>query len=156
AFQNAESQHKLDALILQSVFKSGEQLAAKGSHREAAQAYLRAADEFPRDERTPKAFYNAGQEWQRAGDLEQAAGAYDALIERHPGSAEGALGAWSAAQMFESIAQFRDAARYYEAYARRFPKADKRDDALYNAMVLRVAAGDGDEAVEDGKTFLQA
>ncbi len=155
AFQNAESQHKLDALILQSVFKSGEQLASRGNHREAAQAYLRAADEFPHDERTPKAYYNAGQEWQRAGDLEAAADAYDALIERHPGSAEGALGAWSAAQMFESIAQFRDAARYYEAYTQHFPKADKRDDALYNAIVLRVSAADGDAAVEDGQLFVQ-
>lgn len=155
AFQNGESQRKLDVLILQAVFKSGEQLAARGDHRGAAEAYLRAAAEFPRDERTPKAYYNAGQQWQRAGSLEAAAEAYDALIEHHPATTEGALGAWAAAQMFESIAQLRDAARYYEAYARRFPKADKRETALHDAIVLRVAAGDGDEAVEDGKLFLQ-
>jgi TolA-binding protein len=155
AFQNAESQKKLDALILQSVFKAGEQLAARGEHKAAAAAYQRAAQEFPRDERTPKAYYNAGQEWQRAGDLQAAAEAYDALIEQHAGSSEGALGAWSAAQMFESIAQFRDAARYYEAYAKRFPKADKREDALYNAIVLRVAAAD-DQAVEDGNEFMRS
>ena len=151
AFQNAESQKKLDALILQSVFKSGEQLAEKGEHKQAAEAYLRATVEFPHDERTPKAFYNAGQEWQRAGDLEAAADAYDALIDKHPGSTEGALGAWAGAQMFESIAQFTDAARYYEAYAARFPKADKREDAYYNALVLRIAAGENDAAVRDGR-----
>lgn len=150
AFQNAESQKKLDALILQSVFKSGEQLADKGEHKQAAEAYLRATVEFPHDERTPKAYYNAGQEWQRAGDLEAAASAYDALIDKHPGSQEGALGAWAGAQMFESIAQFTDAARYYEAYAARFPKADKREDAYYNALVLRIAAGESDAAVRDG------
>jgi TolA-binding protein len=156
AFQNAESQKKLDALILQSVFKSGEQLAAKGRHREAAQAYLRATEEFPRDERAPKAYFNAGQEWQQAGDLEAAASAYDGLIEHHPGTSEGALGAWSAAQMFESIAQFKDAARYYEAYAGRFPRGPKREDAYYNALVLRVAAGDSEQAVRDGNDFLKA
>jgi TolA-binding protein len=156
AFQNAESQKKLDALILQSVFKFGEQLAAKGDHKQAAAAYLRATEEFPRDERAPKAYYNAGQEWQRAGDLEAAASAYDALIEHHPGSPEGALGAWSAAQMFESIAQFKDAARYYEAYAARFPKEPKREDAYYNALLLRVAAGDNDKAVRAGNDLLKA
>jgi TolA-binding protein len=156
AFQNAESQKKLDALILQSVFKSGEQLASKGEHKKAAEAYLRATEEFPRDERAPKAYYNAGQEWQRAGDLEAAASAYDGLIEHHPGTPEGALGAWSAAQMFESIAQFKDAARYYEAYAARFPKEPKREDAYYNALVLRIAAGDDDKAVRAGNELLKA
>ena len=156
AFQNAESQKKLDALILQSVFKSGEQLAAKGQHKEAAQAYLRATEEFPRDERAPKAYFNAGQEWQAAGDLEAAAAAYDGLIEHHPGTSEGALGAWSAAQMFESIAQFKDAARYYEAYAGRFPQGPKREDAYYDALVLRVAAGDSEQAVRDGNDYLKA
>jgi TolA-binding protein len=156
AFQNGESQKKLDALILQSVFKSGEQLAAKGQHQQAAQAYLRATEEFPNDERAPKAYFNAGQEWQLAGDLAAAASAYDALIEQHPGTTEGALGAWSAAQMFESIAQFKDAARYYEAYAARFPQGPKREDAYYNALVLRVAAADNDKAVRDGNEFLKA
>ncbi len=156
AFANAESQRKLDTLILQSVFKSGEQLAAAGKHKEAADAYLRASEEFPRDERAPKALFNAGQEYQRAGDLEAAGDAYDGLIETYPRTAEGALGAWAAAQMFESIAQFTDAARYYEAYGTRFPQAEKREDALYNAVLLRVAAGDNAEAVRDGNDFVKA
>ncbi len=155
AFRNAEAQKKLDVLILQAVFKVGEGLAERGEHKEAAAAYLRAAQEFPQDERAAKAYYNAGQQWQRAGDLEAAARAYDVLIERYAGTAEGALGAFSAAQMFESIAQFRDAARYYEAYARRFPKADKCEDALYNATVLRLTAADNAQAVDDGKELVK-
>jgi TolA-binding protein len=156
AFANAESQKKLDSLILQSVFKSGEQLAAAGKHAEAAAAYERASQEFPRDERAPKALFNAGQEYQRAGELEAAGGAYDALIEHYPRTSEGALGAWTAAQMFESIAQFTDAARYYEAYGARFPQAEKREDALYNALLLRGAAGDNQDAVRDGNDFLKS
>jgi TolA-binding protein len=156
AFQNAEAQKKLDALILQAVFKNGEQLAGKKQHAEAAQAYLRAAHEFPRDARAPQAYVNAGQQWQLAGKLDAAAEAYDALIAAHPGSNEGALGAYAAAQMFETIAQFADAARYYEVYAEKFPRGDKRADALYNAIVLRVAAGDHARATEDAQLFLQA
>jgi len=54
AFQTPDAQRKLDALILQSVFKNGEQLAERNQHEEAAQAYLRAAHEFPRDARAPQ------------------------------------------------------------------------------------------------------
>ncbi|MDD9937460.1 MAG: tetratricopeptide repeat protein [Myxococcales bacterium] len=153
AFQTAEAQRKLDGLILQSVFALGEQLAGKGEHEASAEAYLRAAHEFPRDKRAAQAYYNAGQEWQRAGKLDAAADAYESLIDKHPGSEEGALGAWSAAQMFESIAQFRDAARFYESYAESFPRGDKRADALYNAVVLRVTAGDSERAARDGRRF---
>jgi cellulose synthase operon protein C len=155
AFQNAEAQAKLDALILQSVFKIGEDLAEQKKHAEAGNAYMRAAHEFPRDPRAPQAYYNAGQQWQQAGKIELAGRAFDELIDRHPGSKEGALGAWTAAQMFESIAQFRDAAEHYELYANRFEQGEKRSDALYNAVVLRLAAGDHERVVEDGKRFGQ-
>jgi TolA-binding protein len=153
AFQNEGAQRKLDALILQSVFKAGESLAEQGQHVQAGEAYLKAAREFPKDERAPKAFVNAGQQFQLAGSLEPAAQAYNELIANYPGSNEGALAAWNAAQMFEAIAQFRDAAHYYEAYAEFFPKGDKRSDALYNAVVLRVAAGDHAEAAKAGQRY---
>jgi len=155
AFASEEKQHRLDGLILQSIFKIGEQLAARGEHAEAANAYFRAAEEFPRDDRARQAYYNAGVERQSAGDLPGAAEAYDRLVENYPGSAEGAKGAWAAAQMYESIAQFSDAAGYYERYASRFPHADKVADALYDAVLLRVTAGDNDEAVRDGQRFLE-
>jgi TolA-binding protein len=155
AFQNAEAQRKLDALILQSVFKAGESLAEHGQHAQAGEAYLKAAREFPKDERAPKAFVNAGQQFQLAGSLEPAAQAYNELIAQYPGSNEGALAAWNSAQMFEAIAQFRDAAHYYEAYAEFFPKGEKRSDALYNAVVLRVAAGDHAEAAKAGQRYAE-
>jgi TolA-binding protein len=155
AFQTGEAQRKLDALILQSVFKIGESLAERKQHAQAAEAYARAAREFPRDERAPKAHFNAGQQFQLAGKLEAAAEAYNTLIAQHPGSDEGALAAWTAAQMFESIAQFRDAANYYEAYAEHFPRGEKRADALYNAVVLRQAAGDHEAAARDGRRFAE-
>lgn len=155
AFSSAESQARLDTLIVQSMFKVGEQLAERGEHAAAADAYLRAAEEFPREARAKQALYNAGLERQRAGDLPGAAQAYELLIERHPGSSEGATGAWAAAQMFESIAQFGDAARFYEAYGRRFPEGEKAHEATYNAVLLRLTAGDWDEAVSVGRYYLE-
>lgn len=154
AFATEESQRRLDALILQAVFATGQQLAERGQHAPAAEAYLRAAREFPRDERAPQAYFNAGLEYQRAGNLGGAASAYDQLIAAHPGTAIGANGAWAGAQMYESIAQFADAARFYEAYGEHFPQAERAADALYNATLLRVTAGDSGRAVQDGQRFL--
>ncbi len=153
AFKGAEAQKRLDGLILGAAFKLGEQLAGKGEHEKAAEAYVRAADEFPNDARAPKAYYNAGLELQRAGKLKRADEVYTHLVDKYPGSEEGALGAWNGAQMYESIAQFRDAARYYEAYGERFPKAPKAVDAGYNAVLLRLSARDYDAAVAAGKRF---
>lgn len=155
AFQSPEKQRRLDGLILASIFKVGEQLAERQQHAEAANAYFRAAEEFPNDDRARQAYFNAGVERQRGGDLTGAAQAYDQLIERYPGSTEGALGAWTAAQMYESIAQFRDAAGYYEQYGSRFPEGEKVADALYNAVLLRVSAGDYAAAVTAGRSFLE-
>jgi TolA-binding protein len=154
AFASADAQKRLDGLILGAAFKRGEQLAEKGEHEQAAEAYARAADEFPNDSRAAKARYNAGLELSRAGKLSAADAAYTALIDKYPGSEEGALGAWNGAQMYESIAQFKDAARFYEAYAERFPKAPKAADAQYNAVLLRVTAKDHDAAIAGGKRFL--
>ena len=155
AFASSENQRRLDTLILQSMFKVGEQLAEQGKHAEAADAYLRAALEFPEDDRARQAYYNAGLERQRAGDLSGADEAYTGLVERYPGSNEGALGAWAGAQMYESIAQFSDAARFYELYGRRFPDAEKAHDATYNATLLRMTAGDNDEAISVGSYYLE-
>ncbi|MGE0785100.1 MAG: tetratricopeptide repeat protein [Sandaracinaceae bacterium] len=155
AFATAESQRRLDELIVWAVFSNGEQLAGRGEHEEAADAYLRAAREFPRDERAPNAYFNAGSEYQAAGNLAGAASAYDQLIEHHPGTPVGAQGAWTGAQMYESIAQFSDAARFYEAYGEHFPNGEQSADALYNATLLRLTAGDYGAAVRNGNRFVE-
>ncbi|HBQ18621.1 MAG TPA: hypothetical protein DEF51_48345 [Myxococcales bacterium] len=155
AFQTEESQRRLDTLILTAVFATGEQLAQRGEHEDAATAYLRAAREFPRDDRAPQAYFNAGLEYQAAGNLGGASSAYDQLIQTHPGTEIGARGAWNGAQMYESIAQFSDAARFYESYAESFPNGTQAEDALYNATLLRVTAGDSGPAVQNGERFLE-
>ena len=155
AFDDAQSQRRLDSLILMAIFKVGEQLAVRGAHADAAAAYLRAADEFPEDGRAPEALFNAGVAHQAAGDLEGADAAYTRLIDRHPGTEVGATGAWAGAQMYESIAQFRDAARFYRSYAGAFPSGEKAADAHYNAVLLLVTAGEYDQAVEVGREYVR-
>src|SRR6266498_4121293 len=69
AYASDAQQKRLDGLIVQAVFKQGEGLAAKGDHGGAATAYLRAAKEFPKDERASKACVNAVVEGRAAADL---------------------------------------------------------------------------------------
>jgi len=57
--------------------------------------------------------------------------------------------------MYESIAQSSDAARFYEAYGEHFPEGARSADALYNATLLRMTAGDNDAAVRNGQRFLE-
>ncbi|HEX5656224.1 MAG TPA: tetratricopeptide repeat protein [Polyangiales bacterium] len=156
AFKDQAAQKRLDGLILGAVFKTGEQLAEQGEHQRAADAYLRAADEFPQDARAPKALYNAGLSLSRAGNLERADKAWSELIAKYPGSTEGAQGAEQGAHMYESIAQFEDAARFYQAYAERFPRAEKAEAASYNAVLLLSAAGAHKDTVAAGKRYLAA
>ena len=68
----AKQQKRLDTLIVQAVFKQGEQKAPAGDHPGAAAAYLRAAKEFPKDPRAAQACVNAelGGEGRRREDAE--------------------------------------------------------------------------------------
>ena len=73
ASAGAKQQERLDTLIVQAVFKQGEQKAAAGDHAAAAAAYLRAAKEFPKDPRAAQACVNAELEAKKAGDVDDAA-----------------------------------------------------------------------------------
>ena len=65
-----EQQKRLNTLIVQAVFKQGEQFGENGKHEKAAAAYLRAANEFPTEPRAAQAAVNAEVEAKKTGDLE--------------------------------------------------------------------------------------
>jgi cellulose synthase operon protein C len=164
SFGAARQQERLDALIVQAVFKQGEQKAAAGDHAAAASAYLRAANEFPRDARAAQACVNAEQEAKLAGDaktLQEAAKL--AMGPAYRDKPESPSGAWIATTTLQAMGLFGDAAdiaeqmtslgdRDHPSYAR----FEHERDAAYNAVVLREAGGEHDRAVIDGGKFLAA
>jgi TolA-binding protein len=155
SFQGGDQQKKLNTLIVQSVFKQGEQKAAAGQHAEAAAAYLRAAKEFPKDARAGQACVNAEIESQKAGDIATMKTAADLLIGEHKDAPEAALGAWTAATQFQGMGLFGDAATYHEVLSERFPKSEHAKDAAYNAVLLRTTVGDYEKSIADGKRYRQ-
>jgi len=158
AFQSAAQQQRLDALIVQAVFKQGEQKGAANDHAGAAAAYLRAAREFPQDPRAAQACVNAAQQAQRAGDLAALEAAGKMALGRDLRSRpEAPQAAWIAASTLQSMGLFAKAADFHEGIGElRAPKFEHTRDAMYDGVVLRVATGDHDRAVENGQKFLGA
>ena len=162
AFSSETNQKKLDTLIVQAVFKQGEQKAAAGEHGDAARAYLRAAKEFPSDPRAAQACVNAELEAQKAGDTETLKeGAKLVTGKAYATRPESPHGAWVAAATFQSMGLFAESAEFHEAIAgladREHPNYQKYEhakDAAYNAVVLRVATGEHDKAITNGNRFL--
>ena len=162
AFASDANQKKLDTLIVQAVFKQGEQKAAAGEHGDAARAYLRAAKEFPNDPRAAQACVNAELEAQKAGDTETLKeGAKLVTGKAYATKPESPHGAWIAAATFQSMGLFAESAEFHEAIAGladrdhpNYQKYEHAKDAAYNAVVLRVATGEHDKAIANGNRFL--
>jgi TolA-binding protein len=164
SFSASKQQERLDVLIVQAVFKQGEQKANAGDHAAGAAAYLRAATEFPRDARAAQACVNAEQEAKLAGDaktLQDAARlAMGAAYREKP---ESPAGAWIATTTLQAMGLLGNAADIAEQMANlgdrdhpNYMKYEHERDAAFNAVVLREATGDHDRAVLDGSKFLAA
>ncbi len=161
-FAGAKEQERLDALIVQAVFKQGEQKAAAGDHSAAAAAYLRAAKEFSKDPRAAQACVNAEQEAKAAGDaktLQEAAQL--AMGPAYRDRPESPGGAWIATTTLQAMGLFGEAAELAEQMTSlgdrehpNYAKYEHEKDAAYNAVVLREATGEHDKAVLDGNKFL--
>jgi len=163
AFAGEANQKKLDTLIVQAVFKQGEQKAQAGDHLGAAKAYLRAAKEFPRDPRAAQACVNAELAAQKAGDHQTLKESAQLVTGKdYRDKPESPQGAWIAATTFQSMGLFSESAEFHEAIASHadkehphYQRFEHAKDAAFNAVVLRVATGEHDKAIANGNRYLQ-
>jgi len=153
SFQTPEQQSRLSNLIVGAVFKQGEFLANKGEHGKAAEAYLRAAKEFPKEPRAAQAAVNAEVEARRAADLATLSAAAKILIDNHRGREEAAEGVWIAASTYQEVGLFSEAATYHAVLTDSWPKSPHHKDAAYNAVLLRTTVGEHDKAIDSGQKF---
>ncbi|HEY8943034.1 MAG TPA: hypothetical protein VIM73_02180, partial [Polyangiaceae bacterium] len=152
-FQSAEQQARLDTLIVGAVFKQGEQLSASGEPAKAAAAYLRAAKEFPKEERAAQAAVNAEVAAKRAGDLTTLAAAANLLVTQHSRRPEAAQGVWIAATTHQEVGLFAQAADYHALIAERWPKFEHHKAASFNAVLLCTTIGAHAKAIQSGERF---
>jgi len=164
AFAGEANQKKLDTLIVQAVFKQGEQKSQAGDHLGAAKAYLRAAKEFPKDPRAAQACVNAELAAQKAGDHQTLKEAAQLVTGKdYRDRPESPQGAWIAATTFQSMGLFAESADFHEAIAGlsdkdhpHYQRFEHSKDAAFNAVVLRVATGEHDKAIANGNRYLQS
>jgi TolA-binding protein len=153
SFQTPAQQARLNGLIVGAMFKLGEQLAKKGEHAKAAEAYLRAAKEFPKEQRSAQAAVNAEVEARRAADLATLSAAAKILIDNHRGREEAAEGVWIAATTYQEVGLFSEAANYHAVLVESWPKNQHHKDAAYNAVLLRTTVGEHGKAIDSGQKF---
>jgi tetratricopeptide (TPR) repeat protein len=153
SFQGPNEQKRLNTLIVQAVFKQGEQHANAGKHDKAAQAYLRAAKEFPTEPRAAQAAVNAEVEARRAADLATLTAAVGLLIDNHKNREEAAQGVWIAANTYQEVGLFSEAANYHDIIVVNWPKFEHHKDAAFNAVLLRATVGEHAKAIDSGNKF---
>jgi TolA-binding protein len=156
AFQAPDAQKRLVTLLVAAVFKQGEQYATAGDHGKAAAAYLRAAKEFPTEQRAAEAAVNAELEAKKAADLVTLRAAAALLIANHLQRPATAQGLWVAATTHQSLGLFPEAADYMDWIVQRFPSYEHHKDAAFNSVLLRTAVGDREKAVAAGDRYRRA
>ncbi len=162
AFRDQKHQAKLEELIVQSMFRQGEQKATANDHAGATGAYLRAAKEYPKDPRAAQAAVSAETEARLAGDVTSLKEAATLITGKdYRDKPESPMGAWTAATTLQAMGLFEDAAEFNEAITSNveahvpvYTRYEHAKDAAYNAVVLRVATNDHDKAINDGNKFL--
>lgn len=162
AFSDQKHQQKLEELIIQAMFKQGEQKAQANDHVGATAAYLRAAKEYPRDPRAAQAAVSAETEAKLSGDVASLKEAATLITGKdYRDKPESPMGAWVAATTLQAMGLFDDAADYDEAIVANaearvpvYAHYEHGKDAAYNAVVLRVATAEHDKAIADGNKFL--
>ncbi len=155
AFAEAKAQARLTTLIVQAIFKQGEQESAEGRHAVAAAAYLRAAREFEKDERAALAAVNAAAEAALAVDLGLLREAAALSTGEFRGRPEAARGVWIAANVHQSVGLLAEAAQYYADLAKTWPKDERHQAALYNAVLLYQSLGERKLAIAAGESFVR-
>ncbi len=153
SFQTPAQQTRLNGLIVGAMFKLGESLGKKGEHGKAAEAYLRAAKEFPNEQRSAQAAVNAEVEARRAADLATLSAAAKILIDNHRQRDEAAEGIWIAATTYQEVGLFSEAASYHAVITDSWPRSQHHKDAAYNAVLLHTTVGEHDKAIASGQKF---
>jgi TolA-binding protein len=155
AFSSDADQKRLNRLIVESIFKSGDKYADGGRYARAANFYLRVPKEFPNHPRAPQAMFNAAVNLEKAKRPESAASVY-LKVSRTYGRQDkrlAAKAAFTAGKVYESMAYFDRAAEAYEVVTKRHRGSKREADALFNAGLLRQALGQNRRAIGHYNTY---
>jgi tetratricopeptide (TPR) repeat protein len=111
----------------------------------------------PQAERCDEIAYNAAKSFQAARLLAKAIAARRALLEfdskTNGKSVLAKKATYEIGGNYQAIAVYELAAEWFERYQKADPKADKADQALSDAVLLRLGLGMEEQAIEDARQF---
>ncbi len=141
---NAKFKREVRDLIMQSGFKTCDNIMAAKKYREAANCYIKIAREFNTNKRLAcQALLNASLGYYKSKQPEKALRARHNLIENYPKCRYYKKSVLDLATIYASRANFTKAVKYYELYYNRFKtKRNPLWDILIQAALFRKAMGD--------------
>jgi tetratricopeptide (TPR) repeat protein len=152
--------------LVERADKEGGKEAIK-MHEEGGKAYFEmfrkycqdpvSAGQSPQAEKCDEIAYNAARSFQAARLVAKAITvrntliAYDEKLKLNSPLAKKAT--YEIGGNYQAIAVYDKAAEWYEKYARTNPKGENADQALSDAVILRLGLGQEEQAIDDAKLF---
>lgn len=106
-------------------------------YREAAQALLRFAEEFPTDERARDALFDASVLYAGTGQAAKAAGLREQYLKAYGKSDDAEAVAFAIATDLEKARRWRDAVKAFEGFRGRFKAGPRYFDAMWREAKIR-------------------
>jgi tetratricopeptide (TPR) repeat protein len=168
--KNADACRTLEYVQVDLLRLKAERLVAKGENEGGGQAYFElfrrycqdpvAAGKPPEAERCDEIAYNAAKAFQAARLLaksitvRRALLAFDERTKMNSNLAKKAI--YEIGGNYQAIAVYDLAADWYEKYARTNPRSENADQALADAVLLRLGLGQEQEAITDARDFAKS
>jgi tetratricopeptide (TPR) repeat protein len=143
-------------VLMASLGRKRIEIAQKeGRNKEAAQLYLKTAQDYPNDPKIDELYYNAAILFEKAKLIGSAIQAREALLKVKPDSVLAKKAIYQIGRNYQDIAAYDLAAGKYEEFAERFPGEKEAPIALNSASFYRRGLGDNDKAIKDNALFVK-
>jgi len=140
--KSKEEMNEIRGLLTGSLFKTAKQLENENKNLEAAEEYIRLANQHPNSAHSTAALYNAGFIYENLNKPLLAIQTYNTLITRYPKTKFGANAMYRIAVNYEYQLDFEKAMETYRKLIATYPSGQTTIDSYYN--IARLYRADND------------
>lgn len=125
-----------------TAFKLANQLAKAGKREDAADAFRRFCEDYPKSVHYKDAFFNWANNLELVGRVDESITLFEQFINEFPKDDRSKGFYFRIAGNYAQILELETAIGYYDRLVKNFPKDDNAPAAVYNAAFLRIGVGD--------------
>ncbi|KAA3613869.1 MAG: outer membrane protein assembly factor BamD [Calditrichaeota bacterium] len=141
-----EGNPELRALIVKSLYHSGESYYRLEYYGQAIETWLKLVDNFPQDALAARSQYRAADTYFRANHFEKAAAAYQTVLDQYNGSKFASESMLQLAQCKYNAGDYQAAVTGFEKYIATYPQHAQTKDALEGIQLSYYQMGQGSQA----------